>query len=230
MASLTVENYVKAIFKVSHGRSPGRATTGQLAAEVRVAPGTVTAMLKALNQQGLVVYTPYEGVRLTEAGRALALAIVRRHRLLELFLARSLGLEWDEVHEHAERLEHAVSDRLLERIDALLGAPRFDPHGDPIPDSRGHMAELEARPLTACHAGEQFRLVRVLNQSPAFLRTLRGQGLTLGAVGEVVDRYGPGSAMLIALHDRQVRVDHAAAEALLVRAPSGTAPDTTVEA
>ena len=223
-----MENYVKAIFKLSQGRFAGRATTGQLAAEVRVAPGTVTAMLKTLSQQGLAVYTPYEGVRLTEAGRTLALAIVRRHRLLELFLARSLGLDWDEVHEHAERMEHAVSDRLLERIDAFLGSPRFDPHGDPIPDPRGQMAELEARPLSSCQLGERFRLVRVLEQSPAFLRSLRRQGLTLGAVGEVVDRPTPGGALVIALQQRNVSLDHADAQSLLVQSAPELAPEAAV--
>ncbi len=226
MASLAVENYVKAIFKLSQGGCAGRATTGQLAAEVQVAPGTVTAMLKTLSQQGLAVYTPYEGVRLTEAGRALALAMVRRHRLLELFLARSLGLEWDEVHEHAERMEHAISDGLLERIDASLGSPRFDPHGDPIPDAGGQMAELQARPLSSCPPGQRFRLVRVLEQSPAFLRALRGQGMRLGTVGEVVDRAGEGGAVVIALPDRQVLLDHAAAASLLVQSPPEPAAES----
>lgn len=207
----------------------GRATTGQLAAEVHVSPGTVTAMLKALSQQGLATYTPYEGVRLTEAGRSLALAVVRRHRLLELFLARSLGLEWDEVHEHAEQMEHVVSDRLLERMDALLGYPRFDPHGDPIPDSQGHMAELEARPLSSFPLGQRFRLVRVLEQSPAFLRSLQGQGLQLGAVGEIAERHGPEGALVIALQSRRIALEPAAAENLLVQVAAQTTAETLGE-
>ncbi len=224
LASLAVENYVKAIFKLSQSHPAGRATTGQLATEVHVSPGTVTAMLKGLSQHGLATYTPYEGVRLTEAGRRLALAVVRRHRLLELFLAQSLGLEWDEVHEHAEHLEHAVSDGLLERIDAFLGYPQFDPHGDPIPNARGEMAELPARPLSTCRLGERFRLVRVLEQSPGFLRALRGQGWKLGSVGQIVECQAPAGTVAVALQGRRIALDPTAAETLLVEVPPGRAP------
>jgi len=223
LASLAVENYVKAIFRLSQGHPAGRATTGQLAAELQVSPGTVTAMLKGLSQQGLASYTPYEGVRLTETGRTLALAILRRHRLLELFLAHSLGLEWDEVHEHAERLEHAVNDGLLERIDRFLGHPQFDPHGDPIPDARGEMVELALRPLNACGPGERFRLARVVRQEPAFLRALRAQGLELGMLGRVVDRHGPAGTVAIVLQGRRIELDRAAAESLLVEPVAGRA-------
>jgi DtxR family Mn-dependent transcriptional regulator len=133
LPSLTVENYVKAIFKTSQGEADGRATTGRLAAELHVSPGTVTSMLKTLAESGLATYTPYEGVRLTEAGRLLALRMLRRHRLIELFLSDALGLDWDQVHDDAERMEHVASDFLIERIDEHLGHPKYDPHGDPIP-------------------------------------------------------------------------------------------------
>jgi DtxR family transcriptional regulator, Mn-dependent transcriptional regulator len=124
--SLTVENYVKAIFKVCQADDSQRATTGQVAAAMSVSPGTVTSMLKTLSDNGLVAYAPYEGVRLTESGNALALNILRRHRLIEMFLAKVLDLGPDEVHEEAEAMEHALSQMLVERIDAFLGHPELD--------------------------------------------------------------------------------------------------------
>ncbi len=133
MPSLTVENYVKTIFQICAASGGEPAATGQVATALAVSPGTVTSMLKTLSESNLATYTPYEGVRLTAAGTALALRVVRRHRLIELFLVKTLEMTWDEVHEEAEHMEHAVSDRLIDRIDTFLGHPETDPHGDPIP-------------------------------------------------------------------------------------------------
>src|SRR5688500_7752409 len=135
----TVENYLKAIFQAQIGL-PGTAELvpmGQLAASLGVVPGTATTMVKALAEAALVRYEPYVGVRLTSAGEKLAARVLRRHRLIELFLVRVMGMSWTEVHDEAEHLEHAVSERLIERIDAMLGRPAVDPHGDPIPDPQG---------------------------------------------------------------------------------------------
>jgi DtxR family Mn-dependent transcriptional regulator len=170
MPSLTVENYVKSIFLICARLDGGPAATGQLAAALEVSPGTVTSMLKTLAESHLATYTPYEGVRLTDSGRALALRVLRRHRLIELFLVQTLGLSWDEVHEEAEHLEHAVSDRLIDLIDAHLGYPISDPHGDPIPRSDGSMEWTEGRRLAECQEGDAFEVSRVLDQSPEFLR------------------------------------------------------------
>jgi DtxR family Mn-dependent transcriptional regulator len=185
MASLTIENYVKTVYQtcVRQGNSP--AGTGQIATALGVSPGTVTSMLKTLNESGLAEYTPYEGVNLTESGRNLALRVLRRHRLIELFLAQTLDLSWDEVHEEAENMEHAVSDHLIDRIEKCLGYPTADPHGDPIPRADGTMEVTQSRSLAAAAVGERFRLVRVLNQSPEFLRYLSECGLSLGIEGEV---------------------------------------------
>ena len=147
MASLTVENYVKTIYQICAASGARPAATGQLAAALGVSPGTVTSMLKTLSESSLATYTPYEGVRLTHAGSALALRVIRRHRLIELFLVKTLNLAWDEVHEEAEHMEHAVSDRLIDRIDAFLGHPDTDPHGDPIPRRDGSVASAEVRSL-----------------------------------------------------------------------------------
>ena len=160
MASLTVENYVKAIYLLEPGADARAVATGQIASALGVLPGTVTSMLKTLDESSLATYTPYEGVRLTTAGRALALRVLRRHRLIEQFLSQTLNLSWDEVHEEAENMEHAVSDRLVDRIDAYLGHPSTDPHGDPIPKADGTIPPGADKSLAECTAGQRFHLAR----------------------------------------------------------------------
>src|ERR671913_226474 len=142
LPSSTVENYLKAIFQGQAALPAGArlVSMGQVAAALSVTPGTATTMVKALAESGLAEYEPYSGVRLTAAGEKLAVLVLRRHRLRELFLVKVMGMSWAEVHEEAEHLEHAVSERLIERIDEMLGRPAVDPHGDPIPDSRGSLA------------------------------------------------------------------------------------------
>lgn len=185
MASLTVENYVKTIYLLATPDGSAVAT-GQIATALNVLPGTVTSMLKTLDESNLATYTPYEGVRLTPAGRALALRVVRRHRLIERFLVETLQLSWDEVHEEAENMEHAVSDWLVDRIDAALGFPKTDPHGEPIPKADGTVAATVDRRLVDCTAGEQFHVARVTDQSPDFLRFLSQAGLEIGTSGALV--------------------------------------------
>lgn len=186
MASLTVENYVKAIYQLSDLEPSSAVATGQIAVALNVLPGTVTSMLKMLDETNLATYTPYEGVRLTPAGQALALRVVRRHRLIERFLVETLDLTWDEVHEEAENMEHAVSDWLVDRIDAFLGYPPTDPHGDPIPRADGTVDATADKPLADCTAGERFHVARVTDQSPEFLRFLANAGLGIGASGSLV--------------------------------------------
>jgi DtxR family transcriptional regulator, Mn-dependent transcriptional regulator len=185
MASLTVENYVKTIYLLA---SPDEAAvaTGQIASALGVLPGTVTSMLKTLDESNLATYTPYEGVRLTHAGRALALRVVRRHRLIEQFLVETLQLTWDEVHEEAENMEHSVSDWLVDRIDAALGYPKTDPHGEPIPKADGTVAAPVDRRLVDCTPGERFHVARVTDESPDFLRFLSQAGLEIGTSGALV--------------------------------------------
>ena len=222
MASATVENYVKAIFKISEAHDGGPATTGRLAEAMGVSPGTVTSMLKTLDESGLATYTPYEGVRLTQSGRALALRILRRHRLLECFLCQSLGLQWDEVHEDAERMEHMVSDRLIERIDDYLDHPKYDPHGDPIPAADGTVAPRQAKPLGACAAGTRFRLVQVTDQSPEFLRYLTRSGLSLGMTASVAANRVEAGVVVIQVDDREVTLGRDAAATLMVSSSEAT--------
>ncbi|MEX0678109.1 MAG: metal-dependent transcriptional regulator [Pirellulales bacterium] len=218
MPSLTVENYIKAILQICQ-TGGGQAATGQLAAALRVSPGTVTSMLKTLSEIKLVTYTPYEGVRLTTAGNALALRVVRRHRLIELFLVKTLDLTWDEVHEEAEHMEHAVSDRLIDKIDAFLGHPEVDPHGDPIPRSDGTLKIARSSSLAECKVGDQFQLARVIDQSPEFLRFLSNSGLPLGVSGRIVANTPEAGIVTISVAGQETTLGQAAAEKLLVRLP-----------
>ncbi|MGE0610224.1 MAG: metal-dependent transcriptional regulator [Pirellulales bacterium] len=216
MASLTVENYVKAIYQISSENQAATAATGKVASALGVSPGTVTSMLKTLSESGLATYTPYEGVSLTPAGQKLALRVVRRHRLIELFLVKTLNMDWDEVHAEAENMEHAVSDRLIERIDSFLGQPQVDPHGDPIPRADGSLDVDETRTLLECPVGFAFRLSRVVDQSPEFLRFLSESGLRLGARGSVRANQAQAGIVTIEIAGQETSLGRDAAEKLLV--------------
>ena len=170
MPSLTVENYLKAILQLELKTGAATTSTGSLATALDVSPGTVTSMLKTLAESGHATYRPYEGVTLSDSGRQVALKIVRRHRLIELFLCQTLDLTWDQVHDEAENMEHAVSDFLVDRLDDFLGRPESDPHGDPIPARDGELRGEEQRttPLVESAAGSQIRFARVLNQDSEF--------------------------------------------------------------
>jgi DtxR family Mn-dependent transcriptional regulator len=219
--SLTVENYVKTIWQLMATQEGRPASTGQIATALGVAPGTVTSMLKTLDAARLATHRPYEGVALTRAGRVLALRVIRRHRLIELFLLRTLEMTWDEVHDEAEHLEHAVSDLLVDRIDAFLGHPEVDPHGDPIPradaQSMPRTDDAAVRSLAECEPGVRFQLARVLDQSPPFLRYLTESGLDLNATGAVERNPDGAGLMLIRVGDRRLSLAIDAAGKLLVR-------------
>lgn len=216
MASATVESYVKAVYRLSRMQGNQAVTTGQLAEAMGVSPGTVTSMLKTLHESELAYYAPYEGVRLTPLGERLALRIYRRHRLLESFLCRSLELPWDMVHEDAERMEHHISDFLIERIDDYLGHPTHDPHGDPIPAADGTVASVNSRPLVDCPVGARFRLVRVTDQSPEFLRYLTQSGLSLETIGLVTANRVEAGIVVVEVGGREVNLSRVVAGNLLV--------------
>jgi DtxR family transcriptional regulator, Mn-dependent transcriptional regulator len=216
VASLTVENYVKTIYLISADLGGGPAATGQIAAALGVSPGTVTAMLKTLGEGDLATYTPYEGATLTRPGNRLALRMLRRHRLIELFLSRTLDLTWDQVHEEAEHIEHAVSDLLVDRMDAFLGYPSADPHGDPIPRADGSFEAPESRSLVDCAVGQRFRLARVLDQSPDFLRYLSESGLPLGATGCVTANHREAGIVAVEVDGKRATLGREAAGKLLV--------------
>src|SRR5262249_22823800 len=213
---------VKAIALISgRDQAEERVGTGELAAALNVSPGTVTGMLKTLSEASLATYTPYEGAKLTPSGRKLAMKIIRRHRLLELFLVQTLNMPWDEVHEEAEHMEHAASERLIDRIDAFLGHPAVDPHGDPIPGADGTLAETSGSPLAQAPPGHAFLVVRVLAPAPTFLCYLPESGLDLHAAGGVVENRPEAGALVFQIRDRTVALGHAAAGKVLVEAVDG---------
>jgi DtxR family Mn-dependent transcriptional regulator len=226
MPSLTVENYLKAILQILQRSDLDWVSTGALAAELEVSPGTVTSMLKTLAESktgrlkrpALVVYKRHHGVQLTPEGRRLAVRMLRRHRLIELFLVQTLNLTWDRVHEEAEHMEHAVSDFLVDRIDEFLGRPQVDPHGDPIPSAEGEMRgdAGTAVPLTSCRPGTRVRVVRVTNQGPEFLRYLSEAGFELGAEGVVEENNREAGIITTQLPDGRVPMAHSVAQSLLV--------------
>jgi DtxR family Mn-dependent transcriptional regulator len=205
VASSTVEDYVKHIYLLQQGldrRDP--VAPGKIASAVGVVPGTATTMLKSLADAGLVRYELRSGVRLTAAGDRLALRILRRHRLTELFLVRVLGMDWSDVHDEAERLEHALSDKLIDRIDELLGRPGFDPHGDPIPDARGKLPPRSLTPLSEARAGDRLTVARIADQDRAFLEFAIARGLTPGAAIEVVEVDSIGGVVSVQRPDSAV--------------------------
>ncbi len=182
MATSTVEDYLKCIYLEAERGSGAPVSTGQIAAALSVAPGTATAMVKTLADSGLVRYEPYAGVQLTPAGTQLATHVLRRHRLVELFLVRIMGMNWSEVHGEAEVLEHAISDRLLQRMDEMLGSPSVDPHGDPIPSSCGEVEQPNHATLVECELNRLLRVARVVDQRRDFLQLLESRGLTPGSL------------------------------------------------
>ena len=176
--SSSVGDYLKAVWEL--GGETGAASTSEIAGRLSVSPASVTSMLKRLQEMDLARYERYRGATLTGRGRDEALRLVRRHRLIETFLLEHLGYSWQDVHEEAERLEHAVSDEFTERLASLLGHPEHDPHGDPIPEADGTLATEEARTLSDSTAGEEVRISRVDHQEAPVLEYLGERGLTPG--------------------------------------------------
>lgn len=174
------EDHLKAIHVLSGTRS--KASTNAISERLSTKASSVTDMLRKLAEKGLVKHRPYHGVKLTSKGEVVALHLVRKHRLWETFLVERLGFGWAEVHEIAEQLEHITSEKLVDRLDAYLGHPLFDPHGDPIPDSKGRVQERPTSPLAECSAGEQVRLALVDESNDALLILLNDKGLRLGSV------------------------------------------------
>ena len=220
LPSSTVENYLKAIYLGVGALSPGHRLLpmGQLAAALGVAPGTATTMVKTLAESGLVEYEPYTGVTLTPAGEKLAALVLRRHRLIELFLVQMMGLRWDEVHDEAEQLEHVVSDRLIERIDEMLGRPEVDPHGDPIPDSEGTVKQQEAQSLMTCPLNTPVTVTRVVDQDRLFLRFIENHHLKPGESIEVEERDAASDSVRVRGKDQQrITIGTRAASKLLVQ-------------
>ncbi len=182
----SVEDYLKVIYHLSS--QGGFAATSDIAASLDVSPPSVSGMVKRLSETGLIEHVPYRGVQLTNQGRRAALRMIRRHRVLEVYLTQQLGYDWDGVHDEAERLEHAVSDELIERMAGALGDPRYDPHGAPIPTAAGEIEETDLTALADARVGAVLELRQVGTEDPARLRYLAEQGLLPGTILTVSDR------------------------------------------
>ena len=181
------QDYLKAVWTTQEW-ADGPVTTSQLAERLGFSRSSVSEAVKRLTDQGLLVHAPYGSIELTEPGRAAAVAMVRRHRLIETFLVEHLGYAWDEVHDEAEVLEHAVSERFVDRLAERLGNPVRDPHGDPIPGRDGTFPELPATRLDVAPAGRPLRVARVSDSEPELLRHLAELGVVLDAALVVVER------------------------------------------
>jgi DtxR family transcriptional regulator, Mn-dependent transcriptional regulator len=220
MPTSTAENYLKAILARSGG-ADGVVATGAIAKSLGVTPGTITTMVKSLAAQGLLEYRSREGVRLTAEGRKAALVVVRKHRLVEAFLVQVLKMDWSEVDEEAEALEHSISDRVLSLIDDYLGRPEVDPHGDLIPRLNSpQFGRGSGQTLATCPVGKALRVERILDQSPAFLTFIQDNGLKPGAKVRLRSRDQVGGVVECKLPDRICVLGFAAAEKVEVKVGS----------
>lgn len=219
LPSSTVENYLKAIYQGQMSLATGSRLVpmGQVAGALGVTPGTATTMVKALAESGLAEYEPYTGVRLTSSGEKLAGLVLRRHRLVELFLVEVMGMSWAEVHDEAEQLEHVVSERLIERIDEMLGHPTHDPHGDPIPTPEGRIPADRLESLMTCALHTPLRVTRIADQDPSFLRFIESNDLKPGQAIEVRSRDAAADAVTLEGRNRPaLTIGARAASKLLV--------------
>ena len=218
MPSSTVENYLKAIWSLQQRSGDGSLVPiGHVAEKLSVTPGTVTTMMNQLVKQNLVDYTPRRGVRLNEKGREMALRVLRRHRLVESFLVEIMQLDWAEVHEEAEVLEHVISDRLLERMDEMLGHPTHDPHGAPIPNAAGELNVDSTQALSECQPGD-YTLTRVREDRPDFLQWLAKTGLKPGVNFHLSESNQHAGTLTLSLSKNEpaVQISLAAGQSLLV--------------
>ena len=213
--SEAIEDYAKAIYSLA-GRTGGAVSTNALAERLGVTPASVSAMVKKLDERGLVEHHPYRGVALTPDGTRVALEVLRHHRLLETYLAEQLGVPWDRVHEEAEALEHVLSEYLEARIAAKLGHPTHDPHGDPIPNEDLQILEEDSCRLSDLEAGDRGRFVRVSDSNPAMLRYLAERGVQLGDELEVLERQPFDGPLTVRFGDRLLTLGGALARAMRV--------------
>ena len=213
-----VEDYLKAVYELE--RAGAAAATTGLAARLGVAPASVTGMVRRLAGQGLLTHERYRGVRLTMQGRKAALLTIRRHRVIETYLVRALGYRWDEVHVEAERLEHAASEDVINRMAAAIGEPTVDPHGAPIPSREGAVEELRFRTLAEVPAGAAAEVMHVADEDPSLLRYLADLAITPGCRVLVVDHAPFDGPITLEVGKRTRAIGPALAARVLVRPPT----------
>jgi DtxR family transcriptional regulator, Mn-dependent transcriptional regulator len=211
-----VEDYLKAIYEIE--RLTGAAGTNEIAQRLAIAPASVSGMVRRLADQGLLEHERYRGVRLTDEGRRVALRTLRRHRVIESYLTQALGYAWDRVHDEAERLEHAASDELIDRMAAAIGEPSTDPHGAPIPTREGRIEERALRSLGELEPREHGRIVRVSDDDAERLRYLGELGMTPGATVTMVDRAPFGGPIRVRVGGSEQLIGPALANGVLIEA------------
>ena len=203
MLSFAEENYLKAIYHLAE-QTGDSVSTNAIAETLNTKAASVTDMIKRLSGKGVLSYQKYKGVNVSEEGRKAALQVIRKHRLWETFLVEKLKFNWDEVHDVAEQLEHIRSPLLIKRLDELLGYPKYDPHGDPIPDEYGEFKAKPQMPLSNCELGKTGIIVSVKDDSPAFLKYLDKIGAYLGAKIKVLDRVEFDGSMEIQIDNKKI--------------------------
>ncbi len=228
LRTAAVEDYCKAIFTLeSRGDQP--VSTNALAERLSITPGSVSAMLKRLDELGVITHVPYRGVRLTADGRRVALEVIRHHRLLESYLADALGMPWDRVHAEAEVLEHVLSEDLEALIAAKLGHPTVDPHGDPIPNADLEIEERATHRMESLQPGDEGRFVRVSDSDPEMLRYLAERGISPGERFAVRDRQPFGGPLFVQFGEREHAIGGQLAAAMRVELERSPAPNATRE-
>jgi len=214
MGSLTEENYIKSIYSLSQAK--GEVFVSELAQKLEVKLPSVNSMVKKLAAKAIVDYAPYKGIKLTEKGKKVALGIIRKHRLAELFLVKVMGLGWEEVHEIAEQLEHVNSERFYNRMDELLNYPKADPHGEPIPDNQGKLPADKRTPLSKVNIGKSVKVVAVSFDEKSFLDHLNTKGLRIGDTITVRKRETFDGSVTIKKSKKEITISHQVAERLFV--------------
>ncbi len=214
MNTLAEENYLKSVYHLSLNAET--VSTNQLAALLNTKASSVTDMLKKLAEKQLINYTPYQGVNLTPAGEKIAVNIIRKHRLWEYFLVEKLNFKWDQVHEMAEEMEHISSNELIDRLDKFMDFPKYDPHGDPIPDCNGLLKVHNLKPVSALGIGESGIICGVRDHSAAFLQYLEKQSLTIGKNIEVQDVIEFDHSVLLLMGDKKIQISRDVANNLLI--------------
>ncbi len=214
MNTLAEENYLKSIYHLSANAE--NVSTNQLAAQLNTKASSVTDMLKKLADKELINYIPYQGVTLTAAGEKIAVNIIRKHRLWEYFLVEKLNFKWDEVHEMAEEMEHISSTELIDRLDKFMDYPKYDPHGDPIPDCNGLFKKHNLKPVSSVGVNEGGIICGVRDHSTAFLQYLEKQELTIGKSLTIIEVIAFDHSMVLQMEHKQIQISREVANNLLI--------------
>ena len=216
MNTLAEENYLKAIFKLS-GKEKASVSTNAIAEELETKASSVTDMIMKLTEKGFVNYQKYKGTSLTKKGHEIAVHIVRKHRLWEVFLVKKLNFQWDEVHDVAEQLEHIKSSKLVEHLDTFLGFPQYDPHGDPIPNKNGEFPKSFSAPLIDLAAGNKGQVVGVSQDNPAFLQYLDKLEIQLGSKIQVIEKVEFDQSLEVKINGKATHISSEVAKNILIK-------------